>query len=209
MGKIIWIEGIVGIGKSTLAHAMEMNNDFIIYMREPVNENEYLQLFYEDMATYSFPMQMYLLYKRFQQHYEAQNTNGIFVFDRGISGDKVFADMLHADGFISDLDYKTYIETHEIMLKVLKKPDHIIYLDGSPEWAYERLRKRDRIQEATVPLEYLQNMATYYHKIFLSNNKDDFVRGVEINRIKWTDGMDKSFISSDAQLNLFKSLGVM
>ncbi len=192
MGTIIWIEGIVGMGKSTLAAQLEHNVDGTIYMREPVDDNEYLYDFYRDMKRWSFSMQMSLLYKRFGQHYDAQSTKGIFLFDRGISGDKVFADMLHADGFIGDREYNTYLESHNIMLRVLKKPDKIFYLDGEPEWAYERLRKRDRIQEAVVPLEYLQNMDTYYRKIFLSNEKDEFLRGVEIVRIKWTDGLDKN-----------------
>ena len=191
MGTIIWIEGIVGIGKSTLAAQLEQLHDGTIYMREPVDDNEYLYDFYRDMKRWSFSMQMSLLYKRFGQHYDAQTTDGTFIFDRGISGDKVFADMLHDDGFIGDREYNTYLESHAIMLRVLKKPDKIYYLDGEPEWAYERLRKRDRVQEAVVPLEYLQNMEKYYRKIFLSNEKDEFIRGVPIARIKWTNGLDK------------------
>ena len=34
---------------------------------EPVEDNEYLADFYTDQRTYSFPMQIYLLNKRFKQ----------------------------------------------------------------------------------------------------------------------------------------------
>lgn len=187
-GKIIWIEGIVGIGKSTLAEIIT-HYTTAKYRREPVDENVYLKDFYKDMKRWSFAMQMDLLYSRFDQHWEAQYCDDVFIFDRGILGDKVFAELLHQDGFICDRKYDTYLKTHNVMTAKLKKPDLVIYLDGTPEMAHKRVLKRNRDQESdnAIPLDYLYKMNKIYHEIFLSENKDDFLEGVKIMKLFWND----------------------
>jgi deoxyadenosine/deoxycytidine kinase len=193
VGKIVWVEGIVGMGKSTLAGHLADASEWK-FLQEPVDENEYLQDFYEDTKRWAFSMQMELLYRRFDQHLKAQRGSGVYVFDRGITGDKVFADMLNADGLITDREYNTYVNSHNIMLKILRKPDLIIYLDGEPEWAYERVRKRNRNQETTLELSYLQTMNKFYDKTFLSNRKDNFIEGVPMQKYIWKDGRDTSYL---------------
>jgi len=184
MGKIIWIEGIVGIGKSTFAEILEERTE-VIYLREPVDDNEYLYDFYRDMKRWAFPMQMELLYRRFEQHWTAQHEDGVYIFDRGISGDKIFADMLHDDGFITDREYQTYLNTHRIMTSKLNPPDKILYLDGKPQWAYDRLLKRGREQEEVVPLSYLENMEVYYKKAFFRKPSSHLIKN--IHRLNWAD----------------------
>lgn len=184
MGKIIWIEGIVGIGKSTFAKILEDHTE-VIYLREPVDENEYLYDFYRDMKRWAFSMQIELLHRRFAQHWTAQTEPGVYVFDRGISGDKVFADMLKDDGMITPREYRTYINSHKTMTKILNPPDKIIYLDGKPEWAYNRLLKRDREQEEGVPLSYLENMETYYKKAFFRKPSSHLIKNIQ--RLNWVD----------------------
>jgi deoxyadenosine/deoxycytidine kinase len=64
---IIGISGIIGVGKSTLTNDIgnKLNCEIL---KEPVETNEYLSKFYEDMSKYAFPMQVYLLNHRFKQH---------------------------------------------------------------------------------------------------------------------------------------------
>jgi deoxyadenosine/deoxycytidine kinase len=40
----------------------------------------------------------------------------------------------------------------------MQKPDAFIYLQVGPEVCYQRLTRRARSEEATVPLEYLQQL---------------------------------------------------
>lgn len=182
LGKIIAIEGLVGIGKSTFAKILE-DHTKVIFLREPVDENEYLYDFYRDMDRWAFSMQMELLYRRFEQHWTAQTEDGVYVFDRSIIGDRVFADMLHDDGHITNREYRTYLNTHRIMTDKLQVPDLILYLDGKPQWAYDRLRKRDREQEEGVPLSYLENMERYYKKTFFRKPSNRLVKNVR--RLNW------------------------
>ena len=71
------------------------------------------------------------------------------------------------------------------MVDKLQAPDRILYLDGKPQWAYERLRKRDREQETVVPLSYLENMETYYKKAFFRKPSSHLIKN--IRRLNWSE----------------------
>lgn len=62
----IGISGLIGAGKTTLAEALAAKLGLPVYY-EPVIDNVYLSDFYNDMKKYAFPLQVYLLNKRFKQ----------------------------------------------------------------------------------------------------------------------------------------------
>lgn len=167
-----------------------------MFVREPVDDNPYLKKFYLDMKRWGFSMQMELLYRRFDQHWNAQYAHGNYIFDRGITGDKVFADMLHDDKLITDIEYDTYLKTHEIMVKKLQTPDLIIYLDGTPDTAFRRILKRDRDQEETLKLSYLKNMEKYYKPMFFGADRPDFIRESKMVTMDWNfDSTDDRYLA--------------
>ena len=61
---VLWIEGIIGAGKTTLANQLaDALNMRAIH--EPVESNPYLGLFYENPKQWAFTMQMHLLAHRY------------------------------------------------------------------------------------------------------------------------------------------------
>ena len=58
---------------------------------EPVLDNAYLEDFYRDKGRYAFPLQVYLLNRRFQQHQQIIWSGKGGVQDRTIYEDTVFA----------------------------------------------------------------------------------------------------------------------
>lgn len=161
----IGIAGIIGAGKSTLTNQLADEFDFEPY-HEPVQENEYLDDFYQDPQRWATIMQMHLLSKRFHQHQQIvwNSKHNKVVQDRTIYEDTIFARILNEDGTISDREYETYRDHFDIMRRFLVYPDLIVYLDVEPEIALERVEQRGRDSEKFngVDLEYLQRLQSGY-----------------------------------------------
>lgn len=130
--------------------------------REPVETNPYLPLFYENMAAYAFPMQIFLLNERFRQQQQIIWQNKGAVQDRSIYEDGVFATMLHDAGLMSDLDYTTYKALFANISNFMKRPTLLVYLNVSPAEAWRRIRVRGRTCELGITLEYLEQLHAAY-----------------------------------------------
>ncbi|MFB6182368.1 MAG: deoxynucleoside kinase [Candidatus Magasanikbacteria bacterium] len=163
----VGIAGIIGAGKSTLTEGLANEYDFESY-HEPVQENDYLDDFYEKPERWATIMQMHLLSKRFHQHQQIvwNSKNNKVVQDRTIYEDTIFARLLNEDGIIPDREYETYRDHFDIMRRFLVYPDLIVYLDVKPEIALERVKKRGRDSEKSngVDLGYLQRLRDGYEE---------------------------------------------
>lgn len=168
LGNIfIGIAGMIGAGKSTLATALGEHLGIDAYY-EPVQDNEYLQDFYQDTKKYSFAMQVYLLNRRFQQHQEIIWKGKSAVQDRTIYEDSIFAKMLAETGLMDPRDYRTYQSLFKNMSNFMCKPSVIVYLDVSPKTSQDRIRQRSRGVESDIELGYLEAL----HKGYESFVKD-------------------------------------
>jgi len=186
----IGIAGPIGAGKTTLtlhlAHALGYHTAL-----EPVETNPYLADFYEDMARWTFPMQMFLLAKRFQQHQEVvwspahqDLRSGGVVQDRTIYEDTIFAAMHHRDGIMSDRDYETYTSHFRIMTRYLVYPDILVYLRVPPELAAERIKARGRTMEREIPMAYLEDLHRGYEAFI-----DEMRSHTAVLELNWSEYM--------------------
>lgn len=157
----IGISGLIGAGKSTLATALAKQLKLPVYY-EPVEDNIYLADFYADMAAQAFPMQVYLLNKRFAQQQQIIWHGKGGVQDRTIYEDSIFAKMLRDSGLMKARDYDTYRDLFAHMSNFMKKPNIIVHLDVSPEESFRRITMRNRGCESGITLEYLQNLHNAY-----------------------------------------------
>jgi len=157
----IGISGLIGAGKSTLAKALGETLNLPVYY-EPVIDNVYLEDFYKDMKKYAFPLQIFLLNKRFKQQQQIiwQGKGG--VLDRTIYEDGVFARMLRDSGHLDERDYRTYMELFQNMSNFMQKPNIIVHLDVTPEESFRRINMRKRDCESGIPLEYLKGLHAAY-----------------------------------------------
>ena len=55
--------------------------------------------------------------------------------------------------------------------RVCKKVKNIIYLRSSPEVSYERIKKRNRDGEETIPLEYLKQLHRLHDEWLIDNEE--------------------------------------
>lgn len=179
---------MIGAGKSTLASALGEHLGIDAYY-EPVDDNVYLDDFYQDTKTYSFAMQVYLLNRRFQQHQEIIWRGRSAVQDRTIYEDSIFARMLADTGLMDQRDYRTYQQLFKHMSNFMCKPSVIVYLDVSPETSMERIRTRSRGVESDIDLSYLQALYAGYERFVTDISKVIPVIRVDYERFATPDEM--------------------
>jgi len=200
--KIITIEGNIGSGKSTLLEFLRneliLDNQKVIFMKEPVDEwehikdsngNTMLQKFYENQEKYSFSFQMMAYISRLKLLKETveKYPNAVIISERSLYTDKyVFAKMLYENHKIEDVNYQIYCKWFDTFVKDYPITG-IIYVKTDPEICHDRIAKRSRLGESSIPLDYLVSCDTYHddmldiekqimskHQLVLDGNVDIF-----------------------------------
>lgn len=160
---MIVIEGVVGVGKSSLMYILGEKG--YTEFEEPVVDNPILDKFYHDRTRYSFPLQVFFLNKRFEHIKKATEVKNA-VMDRSIYGDAIFARMLNLNGEMSDEEFAIYTELLENMLEHVQAPKLMVYLEVSVDEAMRRIHKRGRDYELIVEREYWERLNQEYEDYF-------------------------------------------
>lgn len=159
---IIGVCGNIGAGKSTIIEMMEKHLNYVpVY--ETVEENPYLEDFYKDMKKWAFHSQLFFLIKRFDFLKRVDPSKGVILEDRTIEEDvNIFAKNLHEMGYISDKDWKTYLDLFRTFSDHLPKPLGLIYLEASTETLKVHVRRRGRTFESKISDDYLERLNVLY-----------------------------------------------
>jgi len=192
-GMHIAISGLIGAGKTTLCEALSKALGLPAYY-EGVIDNEYLNDFYNDQATFSFPLQVYLLNHRFRQQQRIVWGEAGGVQDRSIYEDSIFAKMLWKSGKMTERDYRTYVSLFQNMSNFMRKPSVIVHLDVSPEESLRRITLRSRGMESGIPLEYLQALRAGYEEFL-----QDISKTIPVIKVNW-----ESFKSTEEMAAMIK-----
>jgi deoxyadenosine/deoxycytidine kinase len=163
------LEGNIGAGKSTLLSILGAALPVDVRF-EPTDKwqsigagGNLLELFYKDTPRWAYTFQSYAFISRIQTQIKevaAQREHMVQVFERSVFCDRFcFAKNCYESGLMSKLEWDIYQEWFSWLVgSYVTKPDGFIYLRTSPEKSYERLVKRSRTEEATIPLEYLKSL---------------------------------------------------
>ena len=160
----IAIAGNIGCGKTTLTNMLAKYYGWTPRF-ESVDFNPYLADFYEDMARWSFNLQIYFLNKRFKDVVDISKSDEFIIQDRTIYEDaRIFAPNLHEQGFMSDRDFDNYCDLFDLMMSLVKMPDLMIYVRCSIPTLVAQIQKRGRSYEASMRIDYLQGLNDKYEK---------------------------------------------
>ena len=160
----IAIAGNIGSGKSTLTQLLAERYGWEPHF-EAVDNNPYLNDFYNDMQRWSFNLQIFFLHNRFNQIVEINQNQNAIVQDRTIYEDAfIFAPNLHRMGLMSTRDFENYTKLFDLMTRFIKPPDLLIYLKASIPTLIRQIKTRGRDFEANIDHEYLKNLNRYYNE---------------------------------------------
>jgi len=201
----ICIDSNIGGGKSTLLQLLSEKEELKKYIEllfEPVerwqdiNGNNLLHLFYNDPKKYSYIFQTMTIVTRMESHDKADKSK-IIIGERSWLTDKnVFVKQLHGDGLMSDFEYDCYNEWYNYW-STQAPIDGILYIDTKPEECYRRKHNlRQRKEEESIPLSYLENLDKRHHE-WLDSNKELEVQQIDgsVNFIKEKYEFDKIILN--------------
>lgn len=158
----IAVAGNIGSGKTTLTRLLAKNYGWKPHF-EDVDDNPYLNDFYEDMQRWSFNLQIYFLNSRFSQIVDIRRKGETVIQDRTIYEDAhIFAPNLHIMGLMSTRDFNNYLSLFDLMSSLIQPPDLLIYLRANIPTLVSQIQKRGRDYEKNIRLDYLQRLNERY-----------------------------------------------
>ncbi len=158
----IAIAGNIGAGKTTLSELLAKHYKWTPHY-EDVDENPYLNDFYNDMQRWSFNLQIYFLNSRFNQIVDIRKSGKTIIQDRTIYEDaEIFAPNLHAMGLMSTRDFNNYKSLFDLMASFIQPPDLLIYLRATVPTLVNQIQKRGRDYENSIRLDYLKQLNERY-----------------------------------------------
>lgn len=179
----IAITGNIGAGKTTLARKLSEHYKWgVLY--EAVEGNPYLADFYEDMARWSFNLQVFFLNSRFSQAQKIRSMHyQTVVQDRTIYEDAfIFAKNLADSKLMEGRDYQNYLMLYETMINAIKPPDLIVYLQADLPKLRSQIQKRGRDFEQSISDEYLLNLNELYEN-FAHSYLDGTLLTINVNTL--------------------------
>ena len=180
------IEGVIGVGKTSLAHLLEERLNAKLVM-EKFDENPFLADFYLDPERYAFQTQLFFLLSRYRQQQELRQTD---VFHKLVISDYMFVkDRLFASLNLDDKEMSLYDSVAKILEKNILNPDLVIYLQAETPKLMERITLRGRDFEKNMSPDYIDALNQVYNEYFfryqesplliINTNDIDFVHNAE------------------------------
>jgi len=161
--RYIAIEGVIGAGKTCLAHQLEQKLRGRVVLEE-FEENPFLEDFYRDPEHYAFQTQIFFLLSRYRQQEQITQYD---LFDRRLIADYMFVkDRIFATLNLNEKEMTLYNMLARILEKQIIKPDLAIYLKASTKRLMHNIRKRSRPYERSIREEYIDSLNHLYEEFF-------------------------------------------
>lgn len=159
----IAIEGVIGVGKTTLARYLQDALSAELLM-EVFEENPFLSDFYADRARYAFQTQIFFLLSRYRQQHQ--------VIPRAIKHSPLVSDYLFAkDWLFAHLnlvndELSVYENVYTALAERIPNPTLVVYLKANVDTLMDRIAVRDRPYERNMAREYITALSGAYDNLF-------------------------------------------
>ncbi|MGH8705709.1 MAG: deoxynucleoside kinase [Burkholderiales bacterium] len=157
------VEGPIGAGKTSLARRLAERLGAELLLEDPA-ANPFLASFYQDMARYALPTQLFFLFQRARQLEPLAQPD---MFGRPTVADFLLdKDPLFARITLSGDELALYQKIYDALRPQAPAPDLVVYLQAQPATLYERVRRRAAPYERGISEEYLALLAESYARFF-------------------------------------------
>ncbi len=158
------IEGVIGVGKTTLARLLQPVFESEILL-EIFEENPFLSDFYSDRERYAFQTQIFFLLSRY--HQQRRTVPDMLAAGKSLISDYTFAkDALFARINLKGDELEMYYKVHEALGEKIPKPDLIVYLRATTDVLMQRIALRDRPYERNMERSYIDLLNHSYEDFF-------------------------------------------
>ena len=160
----IAIEGVIGVGKTTLARLLQSAFEAEILL-EVFEENPFLSDFYSDRARYAFQTQIFFLLSRY--HQQRRGVTQAVATGKNLLSDYTFAkDALFARINLQGDELEMYRRVHEALAEKIPLPDLLVYLRADTNVLMQRIALRDRTYERNMERGYIDELNHAYDEFF-------------------------------------------
>ncbi len=177
----IAIEGVIGVGKTSLARLMRDSFQAELLL-EVFEENPFLSDFYTDRARYAFQTQIFFLLSRYRQQHQVIGptvAHASLISDYSFAKDRLFA---HLNLAGDELDM--YERVHSLLAEKIPLPDLIVYLRAEVDTLMDRIATRDRPYERAISRRYIVELRQAYEQFF-SDYRDAPVLVIDTDNLNW------------------------
>jgi len=155
------IEGPIGVGKTSLAKEVAATFNYHL-LKEIVDENPFLNKFYEDIEEWSFQTEMFFLCNRYKQLTDIKKLR--LAQKTAVASDyHIFKNLIFAKRTLAPTEYDKYEEIYQILTKDMPVPNVVVYLHASVDTLMQRIAKRGREFEKMISREYMEQLVADYH----------------------------------------------
>jgi len=161
--RYLVIEGPIGAGKTSLARRLAARLSADLVLEQPA-DNPFIARFYQDMARYALPAQLFFLFQRARMIEPLKQRD---MFARPAVADFLLdKDLLFARVTLSGDEFALYQKIYDALRPQAPAPDLVIYLQAQPAVLIERVRRRAAGFERGISEEYLALLAESYARFF-------------------------------------------
>jgi len=161
--QYIVIEGVIGVGKTTLARMLtkRLNAQLILEQHE---KNPFLEDFYKNPRQYAFQTQLFFLLNRYRQQQSIPQRN---LFHEMLISDYLFAkDKIFACLTLEARELQLYEKILPLLERDIPRPDLVVYLRSQPTRLIENIKLRNRNYEKNISYEYINALNSTYNEFF-------------------------------------------
>jgi deoxyguanosine kinase len=179
----IAIEGVIGVGKTTLARLLQPAFEATLLL-EVFEENPFLSDFYADRERYAFQTQIFFLLSRYHQQRRA--VGELLAENDNLFSDYTFEkDALFARINLLGDELEMYYRVHDALAEKIIKPDLILYLRASTDILMERIAYRDRPYERNMERDYIQQLNITYESFFSDPDQASIVLPIDTDDLDY------------------------